>query len=68
MQEKTSATKNPGLAAAVKTAGGVRSLGRALNIAHSSILTWKQIPARHILQIEKLTGIPRERLRPDLYR
>lgn len=37
----------------------------------STVQSWKksgQIPADRILEIEAITGIPREELRPDLYR
>ncbi len=34
---------------------------------HTSVLKWNQVPARHVIAVESLTGIPREELRPDLY-
>lgn len=52
---------------ACEEAGGMRALGRAMGIPYQSIQAWKEIPAQHILTIERVTGIPREQLRPELY-
>jgi len=57
-----------GLKAAIGAAGGLRPLARLLGIAHQSILQWEKVPAERVIEIEKVTGIARERLRPDLYR
>jgi DNA-binding transcriptional regulator YdaS (Cro superfamily) len=56
-----------GLETAIKKAGGVRALARLLGINASAISRWTEVPARHIISIERLTGVPREVLRPDLY-
>jgi DNA-binding transcriptional regulator YdaS (Cro superfamily) len=56
------------LKAAVTKAGGVRALARLLNITHAAILQWGRVPTERIIEIERVTGIPRERLRPELYR
>lgn len=63
-----SMTYHNGIAAAVKAAGGLRALARLLGITHQAILQWEKVPAERVIKIEKLTGITRERLRPDLYR
>jgi DNA-binding transcriptional regulator YdaS (Cro superfamily) len=59
--------RDDGIALAIKKAGGVRALARMLGVAHQALMGWRRIPASRILQIEMLTGIPREKLRPDLY-
>jgi len=56
-----------GLQKAVKAMGGYPQLARELGIDPAAIRHWKLIPARWIIQIEHLTLIPREELRPDLY-
>lgn len=53
---------------AIARAGGISKLAKAIGIRHTSIYVWKKIPAGRIIAIETATGIPRERLRPDLYR
>ena len=59
---------NEGLKAAVEAVGGLRALARLLGITHQAILQWDKVPAERLLEIEKVTGVARERLRPDLYR
>jgi DNA-binding transcriptional regulator YdaS (Cro superfamily) len=48
--------------------GGESALARALGIKVQSVQKWKKIPAERVLDVEYATGIPREQLRPDLYR
>lgn len=62
--------KEDGLEAAIEAAGGLRALARLLGISHQAILRWQRdkVPADRILDIERVTGVDRERLRPDLYR
>jgi len=52
----------------VSKAGGMRPLGRALNINYQAIQQWHRIPADRLVAIEEAIGIPREQMRPDLYR
>jgi DNA-binding transcriptional regulator YdaS (Cro superfamily) len=52
---------------AVDKAGGWRPLARALGIKAQSLQNWTRIPAERVLQIEKITGLRREVLRPDIY-
>jgi DNA-binding transcriptional regulator YdaS (Cro superfamily) len=47
--------------------GRLAVLAGACKITHAAILQWKRIPSDHVLTIEKVTGIPRKDLRPDLY-
>lgn len=58
---------SPGLARAIKRAGSMGKLGRMLGISQQAISQWQQVPARHVIAIERGTGVPREVLRPDLY-
>jgi hypothetical protein len=62
------AHREEGLRLAIEKGGGLRPLARALGIAPSSLLEWRRVPSYRILQVEMITGIPRETLRPDLYR
>lgn len=52
---------------AMKAAGGLNALARLLGIKPQSIIKWHNIPAKRIIQIEKATGIPRQKLAPELY-
>lgn len=43
------------------------ALARQLGISRVTLYNWQKIPAERVVEIEKLTGISRSRLRPDLY-
>ena len=53
---------------AIEAAGGVRPLARKLGIKSPAIMGWTRIPADRVVQVEAVTSVPREALRPDLYR
>jgi DNA-binding transcriptional regulator YdaS (Cro superfamily) len=59
--------REDGLEAAVQSFGGVAGLAAALGISYAAVYQWSRVPAARVLRIERLTGIARERLRPDLY-
>lgn len=42
-------------------------LARDLGITPGAIYQWRRVPAERVIQVERLTGIPRHDLRPDLY-
>lgn len=51
---------------------GVKAeLARRMGLSRSAISAWfaegGRVPAERALQIERLTGVPRSRLRPDLW-
>jgi TorA maturation chaperone TorD/DNA-binding transcriptional regulator YdaS (Cro superfamily) len=59
--------RDAGLELAIRAAGGVGSLARALGIAQPSVSAWSRIPAERVLAVEALTQVNRFVLRPDLY-
>lgn len=38
-----------------------------LGITHSAVSQWRRVPADRVLEVERITGIPRHELRPDIY-
>jgi len=55
---------------AIKAAGGAAELAKACALSRPAVLFWRRlkgIPARHVPAVERVTGIPREQLRPDLF-
>jgi DNA-binding transcriptional regulator YdaS (Cro superfamily) len=56
-----------GMELALDAAGGVSALARLLKILPSAVRKWRKVPDHRIVEIEKKTGVPREKLRPDLY-
>ncbi|PYD77771.1 hypothetical protein CFR80_17425 [Komagataeibacter oboediens] len=52
----------------LRRVGGPSVLARALRLRHSTPILWREIPPHHCPTIEALFSIPREELRPDLFR
>lgn len=50
------------------TRGMMARIARGLKIYPASISKWQRVPAERVIEVERITGIPREKLRPDLYR
>ena len=59
---------DPGLLKAIEAAGSTAKLARKLDISQQAVAQWRTIPAHQIVAVERVTGIPREELRPELYR
>lgn len=49
--------------------GNKAFLAAQLGITHAAVQQWGgRVPAERVVDVERITGIPREALRPDLYR
>ena len=56
---------------AIKEAGGLSALARSVGVKPPSVCKWRKtglIPLARVDAVEALTGIPREKLRPDFFR
>lgn len=55
---------------ASESKGNVKKLADALGISHSSVSFWisgkRKVPMHHCPKVERLTGVPRRILRPDV--
>ena len=50
--------------------GSAAALGRRLHINRNTVLAWKKhqrVPVGYVLEIERLTDIPRGEIRPDIW-
>ena len=47
--------------------GSSALIARELGISRGAVAMWEQIPAERVVEVERITGIPRAQLRPDLY-
>jgi len=55
---------------AVRIAGGLGRLGDQVGVSAQAVYRWRregQIPVDRVLDVERATGIPREKLRPDVF-
>ncbi|HEX5508775.1 MAG TPA: Cro/CI family transcriptional regulator [Pseudolabrys sp.] len=51
----------------VSAAGTGAALAAHLGITRGAIFQWDEIPVERVVAVEKITGIPRDRLRPDVF-
>jgi TorA maturation chaperone TorD len=59
--------RDSGLDEAIKAAGGVGALARAIGISQPSVSNWSRVPSDRVLSVESVTGVSRVVLRPDLF-
>ena len=59
--------RDKALQEAIRRIGGVRALARELGIDHAAIVRWERVPAVRVREVERITGVSRYRLRPDVY-
>lgn len=52
---------------AITRAGGPSALARDLGISQAAISQWRQVPYSRVLTVERITGVSRYELRPDIY-
>lgn len=56
---------------ALEQGGGIVAVAKALGISDEAVRLWRvhgRVPAERVVDLERITGVPRESLRPDLYR
>ncbi|WP_073015642.1 Cro/CI family transcriptional regulator [Roseibium suaedae] len=47
--------------------GLIKTIADELGITHGAVSQWKIVPALRVLDVERITGLRRSELRPDLY-
>lgn len=52
---------------AKQAVGGQAALAHRLGIKPQAISQWDQVPPLRVLDVERVTGVSRHELRPDLY-
>lgn len=43
-------------------------IARRIGITRQAVSDWDKVPLGRLLEVEQITGIPREKLRPELFR
>jgi DNA-binding transcriptional regulator YdaS (Cro superfamily) len=54
----------------IQAAGSQAELARRLKLRQQSIQEWVQrgrVPAERVLEVERVSGVPRHQIRPDIY-
>lgn len=52
---------------AIEAAGGLTVLAESLGITKQALSQWDEVPPLRVLAVERVSGVPRHELRPDLY-
>jgi len=55
------------LADAVTAVGGAAEMARILDITSQAVSSWQRCPATRVLALEKISGVSRHELRPDVF-
>ena len=48
-------------------AGGASAIARALGLTPQAVLQWEVVPAERVLDVERVSGVSRYELRPDVF-
>ena len=67
LEFKTMSDRSDALQLALTKAGGLAGLADPLGISIQAISQWDEVPPLRVIAVEKITGVPRHVLRPDLY-
>ena len=60
-------SKAGALGRAIKAVGGPAKLAASLDISIQAVSQWEEVPPLRVLAVERISGVPRHELRPDLY-
>jgi len=65
-------TAKESLERACKLSGGQKALAQAIGTRQSQVWYWlkrskKGVPAEFVLKIERVSGVPRHEIRPDIF-
>jgi hypothetical protein len=60
-------TPEEALQTAIEKAGGLTDVGRLFAISPQAVDQWTVCPPHRVLKLEEASGVPRYKLRPDLY-
>lgn len=52
---------------AIEKTGGVGSLATLVGVTPQAVSQWDEVPPLRVLAVEKVSGVSRHELRPDLY-
>lgn len=59
--------RDPIISKVLASAGTQQELAQRIGVTPSALSQWDRVPHLRVLTVERVTGIPRHELRPDLY-
>lgn len=51
----------------VAKAGGPKALAHRIGTSRQAVAKWDRVPAHWVRLLEELTGVPAEKIRPDVF-
>jgi DNA-binding transcriptional regulator YdaS (Cro superfamily) len=61
------ADKTEALRRAVENVGGQAKFARRIGVTAQAVSQWDEVPPLRVLAVERVSGVSRHELRPDLY-
>jgi DNA-binding transcriptional regulator YdaS (Cro superfamily) len=59
--------KSSALELAVANVGGQAEFARLIGVTAQAVSQWNKVPPLRVLEVERVSGVSRHELRPDLY-
>ncbi len=59
--------RDPIIARVFSATRTAQDLAKQIGVTPSALSQWDKVPHLRVLEVERVTGIPRHELRPDLY-
>ncbi|WP_142587807.1 transcriptional regulator [Pseudorhizobium halotolerans] len=60
-------TNPTALERAISSVGSASELARRLRVTPAAVLQWRKVPAERVLEVERISGVSRHDLRPDVF-
>lgn len=60
-------TTETALDRAVRIVGGQAKFARLIGVTAQAVSQWDEVPPLRVLEVERVSGVSRQELRPDLY-
>lgn len=69
-RRRTRTGGNPGVLTAIDRVGSTRALAGACGVSQPTVIKWlyRNCPPERALQIEQVSGVSRDDLRPDIFK
>ena len=58
---------NAPLVRAITKVKRLKVIAEACGITEQAVCQWEKVPAEHVIKVERVSGVSRHDLRPDLY-
>ena len=55
------------LSQAIAILGGLEATGEALGVTKQAVSQWDECPPKRVVRLSQATGIPRHKIRPDIF-